>query len=408
MYTYLLVSNVLIQLRRTALWLVQARNGNLKIGSGLYVASAGFSFDAAGIREHTIITRVGTTRTTSLQNFQEAMAAVADGTTVVVHFYNIGDRHNVQVVSVRVNHRWFPMKQWHRNDITGLWDSSNFRDNFGSNSLSQEKALPAKKSDQEVNFKLLKVPEIAAPVGFTLNLSPAANRVIPSLCKVTFNVLHAIDGVHEWHFTGCGLVVCAQRGLVLVDRNTITIGLGEVTVSFATSVEVPARVVFMHPFHNFALVQYDPRNFEPGTIQSAIFGGDSHDDDAIGLKPGDSLEFVGLCRSNTDTCMSQSVRVSEISCVAIPQAHTPRFRAVNEDIVKFEEVLRKCMPCLSNVSLLLGCLQVLSDASLYLFVCSWPLCQSICSLIFIPDRIRLTIAISFYTGHLEKYWWGLY
>lgn len=278
------------------------------------------------------------------------MAAVADGTTVVVHFYNIGDRHNVQVVSVRVNHRWFPMKQWHRNDVTGLWDSMSFNDTLPSDSGAQGKALQAENKSQETTAKLLPVPEVAAPVGFMLNLSPAANRVIPSLCKVTFNVLHAIDGVHEWQFTGCGLVVCAKRGLVLVDRNTITIGLGEVTVSFAASVEVPARIVFMHPFHNFALVQYDPRNFEAGIIQSAVLGGNSNDDDATGLKPGDSLEFVGLCRSNTDTCMSQSVRVSEISCVAIPQASTPRFRAANEDIVKFEEVTRKDMSCLSKHS----------------------------------------------------------
>ena len=330
--------------------LVQARNGNLKIGSGLYVASAGFSFDAAGVKEHSIVARVGTTRTTSLQEFQKAMAAVADGNTVVVRFYNIGDRHNVQVVSVRVNHRWFPMKQWHRNDTTGLWDSINYNDTLASRSESQGLALQSDDGNQEISVKLLPVQEIAAPVGLTLNLSAAANRVIPSLCKVTFNVLHAIDGVHEWHFTGCGLVVCAKRGLVLVDRNTITIGLGEVTVSFAASVEVPARIVFMHPFHNFALVQYDPRNFETGTIQSAVLGGDCSNGDAIGLKPGDSLEFVGLCRSNTDTCMSQAVRVSEISCVAIPQASTPRFRAANEDIVKFEEVTRQYTSCLSKPS----------------------------------------------------------
>ena len=318
----------------------KARNGNVAMGSGLYVASAGFSFDAAGIGQDAVITRVGSTKTTSLLSMRQAMTAVADGATVVVRFYNVGDRHNAQVVTVRVNHRWFPTKQWRRNDATGLWDPTVFNDR-PSSTIQPQRSRKAKHLGQEAAAKLFPP---AAPVGFLLNRSPTANVVIPCLCKVTFNVWHAIDGAHDWHFIGCGLVVCARRGLVLVDRNTVTIGLGEVTVSFAASVDVPARVVFLHPFHNFALVQYDPSRFAPGAIQSAVLGGGGADaaaadgDDDVALKPGDVLEFVGLCRSNTDTCTSQAVRVSEISCVAIAQAKVPRFRAVNEDIIKFDEV----------------------------------------------------------------------
>ncbi len=208
---------------------------------------------------------------------------------------------------MRLNHRWFPVRVWTRNDVTGLWDCANHPAPPG------KAALPP------------------SPVGFLLNRSATANTVIPSLCKVTFNALVALDGLHGWHFTGCGLVVCAARGLVVVDRNTVVCGLGEVTVTFAASVEVPARIVFLHPIHNFAVVQYDPARFEPGHIQTAALCPEP-------LDAGDDVEFVGLARSNTDTCVSQHVHVSEISCINIAQANVPRFRALNEEMAKFDEV----------------------------------------------------------------------
>jgi len=47
-------------------------------------------------------------------------------------------------------------------------------------------------------------------------------------------------------------------GLVLVDRNTVAIGLGDVTLSFgAYPAEARGVVRFMHPLHNFAILSYD-------------------------------------------------------------------------------------------------------------------------------------------------------
>ena len=122
-----------------------------------------------------------------------------------------------------------------------------------------------------------------SPCSFLLNRSEAANRVIPCLCKVSFNVLHAIDGVYEWHFAGAGLVVCAERGLVVTDRNSVVSALGEVNVTFAGSTEAPARVVYLHPIHNVAVIQYDVSRFEAGTIKAASL-------DPTPLEVGDNLE----------------------------------------------------------------------------------------------------------------------
>ena len=111
-------------------------------------------------------------------------------------------------------------------------------------------------------------------------------------------------------------------------------------VTFAASVEVPAKVRFVHPTHNFAIIQYDPAVFrdapEASKPTAALL-------DARELAVGDEFRFVGLCRTNPDQSLSQPVVVTEISCVNIAGAHVPRFRALNEEIAKFDQVLNKSL-----------------------------------------------------------------
>lgn len=62
--------------------------------------------------------------------------------------------------------------------------------------------------------------------------------------------------IHTFLTPGNGLVVhhSATLGLVVVDRNTVPVGPADVNLSFgAHPAELAARVVFLHPLHNFAV-----------------------------------------------------------------------------------------------------------------------------------------------------------
>ena len=53
-------------------------------------------------------------------------------------------------------------------------------------------------------------------------------------------------------------------------------------------------------------VQYDPSRFAPGKIKSASIC-------PLPLAVGDDIEFVGLAKSNTDTCVSQQASLNPFS-----------------------------------------------------------------------------------------------
>ncbi|CAN0579316.1 unnamed protein product, partial [Ectocarpus sp. 12 AP-2014] len=55
-----------------------------------------------------------------------------------------------------------------------------------------------------------------------------------------------------------GVIVDAELGLVVVDRNTVQVSLGDVMLTFNGSEEVAAHPIFSHPTQNFGVVQFDP------------------------------------------------------------------------------------------------------------------------------------------------------
>ena len=50
-----------------------------------------------------------------------------------------------------------------------------------------------------------------------------------------------------------------KLGLVVTDRNTVPVAVGDIMVSFgAHPAEVEAKIRFLHPLHNFTILSYDP------------------------------------------------------------------------------------------------------------------------------------------------------
>jgi hypothetical protein len=100
--------------------------------------------------------------------------------------------------------------------------------------------------------------------------------------------------------------------------------MGDVRLTFAGTVEVPGKVVFIHPLHNLAVVSYDPKSIgdDAGSRRHAAHQG---------VEPGDDVWVVGQRERLED--LSQKTQMASVDVVSFPLSRTLRFRDSNLEAV---------------------------------------------------------------------------
>jgi S1-C subfamily serine protease len=278
----------------------QARHFNVP-ARGVYVANPGYVFGAAAITRGAVIIDLNGRKTNTLQDFEAGIAQLGDGDHATVRFITIDDPNSSELRAIRMDRLWFPARHCDRDDATGVWDCT---------------ALPAGAAPQP--------PAVSSTV-FPHFSDPRMDALAPSLVMVTFDMPYSVSGIIERNYHGTGLVVDAQRGLVVVDRNTVPVSLGDVTVTFAGTVQVPGRVVYIHPLHNYAVVAYDPRLIGSTPVKSAKLLPRE-------LESGELVWVVGL--GGDSQMHARSTAIASIEPVALPLSRTMRFRDSNLETVQ--------------------------------------------------------------------------
>ncbi len=282
----------------------QARNHSVAV-EGLYLASSGYSFTNAGMRRGSVITEldgrpvIHGDPVASLADFEARWAALPNGAKAAVRYFELANPRRELLSAVTVDRLWFPMQRCVRDDATGSWPCT-------------KSPAPPKPAER-----------LPATTHFNADLPRPMRDLAPSLVMVEFDAPFRIDGLHADRFTGAGLVVDAERGLVVVDRETVPIALGDVRLVFAASVEIPGEVAFIHPVHNLAVVSYDPRLIGDTPVRSARLR-------AVALESNDEVWVVGL--SPDHELVSRESRVSTVEAFSLPTTSPPRFRQTNLEV----------------------------------------------------------------------------
>lgn len=139
-----------------------------------------------------------------------------------------------------------------------------------------------------------------------------------------------LDGFPRNRKWGMGVVIDAEKGLVLISRAIVPYDLCDITVTIADSIIVEGKVVFMHPLQNYAIIKYDP-SLVDAPVQSAKLS-TKH------ITQGASTYFVGF-NQNMRIVIAQTT-VTDITAVAIPaNSGAPRYRAVNVDAITVDTSL---------------------------------------------------------------------
>jgi S1-C subfamily serine protease len=225
-----------------------------------------------------------------------AINGLADGERAQLRYVTMDNPQNSIVRSFEMDRVWFPVRRCMRDDETGVWPCRDL-------GPGPEPAPP------KVGHTELKKYD-----------DPRVKAIAPSLVVVTFDLPYTLSGVADRHYYGTGVIVDKERGLVVVDRNTVPIAIGDVTITFAGSLEVKAKVEQLHPLHNLAIVSYDPATINDTAVKAAEFN-------PTDLEPGDDVWVVGI--KGDHQLAHQRSTVSSVGPLNLPLSRTLRFRDSN-------------------------------------------------------------------------------
>jgi pro-apoptotic serine protease NMA111 len=278
----------------------QARHFNLPVG-GVYVANPGYALASAGVPRAALITAVNGKPVERLAAFRAVLDGLGDGDRATVRYTTMDDPNGSVLKSFRMDRRWFPARQCQRDDALGIWPCQD---------------LPAGASPKPVS---------PGSTTFPGNADPLITKLAPSLVHLKFDMPYPVSGITERNYHGTGLIVDAARGLVVTDRNTVPVALGDVRITFAGAIEVPGKVEYVHPLHNLAIVSYDPALIGTTPVKAAKF-------DTSGLRVGQQVTVVGL--DGDGDLKSRATAVASMDPLQLPLSRTMQFRDGNVEVAQ--------------------------------------------------------------------------
>lgn len=275
----------------------QARHLNKGI-EGVYVANPGYVLGNAGLGRGSVIVAVDDQAIETIDDFETALAGLADRDRAAVRFYSFEDSVTTKLQTIIMDRRWFPVQRCRRDDTTGLWPCH-----------ALGPGPPA-------------VPAEPATASFVQHRDRRMQSIAPSLVMVNYDMPYTLSGISERRYYGTGLIVDTEQGLVIVDRNTVPEAMGDVRITFAGELEVVGNVKYIHPTHNIAVVSYDPKLIGDTPVRAAKLN-------TRIPEPGEKLWVIGLYSDNKP--VYQASELASIEPVNLPLSRTMRFREANLD-----------------------------------------------------------------------------
>ncbi len=277
----------------------QAHSLNVPV-RGVYVANPGYVFSTAGIGRGSVIMDFNSVAVKDLDEFQKVLITLPNLVQVPVRYFSLTDPSHSILSIVSIDRRWYPVDRCRRDDATGNWPCT---------ALPPPPAAP---------------PLSPATVSFPRYGDVRMQRLAPSLVFVNFDMPYPIDGVGDTHYIGTGVIVDTAHGLVVVDRDTVPVSMGDVRLTFAGSLEIPARVIYEDPLHDLAVIQYDTTLIGKTPVRAIRFSNRA-------ARVGDTGWVVGL--QSNQVLASQETRVASLDPVMFPPSRDFRFRDTNLEVL---------------------------------------------------------------------------
>ncbi|KAF9127697.1 serine protease [Mortierella sp. 14UC] len=273
---------------------------------GVYVATSGHMLASASAWRKSIIVGVNNIPTPNLDAFVHALSTLPDGARVPIRFYTLQKAFKEKIMIMHVDRHWHKCRMAVRNDKSGLWD-----------------------------FTDLPPPPPSRPYAPATAIYPTINPalhpapvIMPSFVAIDFHLPFLVDGMKATQFYGTGLVVSTNPPLVVCDRDTIPISIGDIFITFANSVIIPGRLVYLHPHYNFVVLTYDGALLANTPVKPATFSQKP-------LTQGDECYLVGV--GTDQSPVIKKTTVSNVGNIGTRECSPPRWRAMNVEGIKVDD-----------------------------------------------------------------------
>lgn len=273
---------------------------------GVYLCDSSGSFTP--LSDGCVIQKVDAKATPDLDTFIEVMKAIPDQTRVVVTYTNLDDPLTPRFTILRIDRYWSSkMSQYVKNDKTGLWELILLAD-----------AIP----------RCPPVPRTASFVQLR-SVPQAIAGITKCIVKVECFVPQYLNGSYYHPRPSVGVVIDAEKGVVLVSRATVPHALCDISITIADSVIVDGEVLFSHPLHHYVLIKYDPL-LVIAPLQSVELSSKA-------VEQGTSLHFVGFKDKNIGGPMYTLTAVTDVCNLQLEaNSERPKVRAINSETIKVD------------------------------------------------------------------------
>ena len=290
----------------------QARHYNRKL-EGVYIADPGYIFSRSGIPAGAVILEADGIAIRNLDDLELLISSLPSGKEMNVRYVRYSDPINEVLRSIEIDHKWFMTERCSLNKEDGFWPCKTIEEIKVSENTK-------KQSTRLIDY-----------------LDTRKNKISASLVHVNFDLPYPLAGIMEKHYYGTGIVVDSEKGLVIVDRNTVPISMGDVKLTFAGSLQIPGRVEYIHPVHNIVLLSYDVDLIGSTPVQNAEFNVEKIDE-------GDQIWLFGL--KSDHQLYTQKTNVSSIDPLMLPSSLS--FRDTNIEVINLTNAPDEIVGVLSD------------------------------------------------------------
>ncbi|GBC06884.1 hypothetical protein RclHR1_07110009 [Rhizophagus clarus] len=275
---------------------------------GPYIAESGYMFSSASALRMSVISSVNNIPTPNLDAFIEAIKTLPDGAKVPLNYYHISNFNREKMTIMHVDRHWHRFKIAVRDDTTGLWN--------------YEKMPPPPSIH---TYK----PTTAQVQILDESLQPAG-KIWSSFVTISFRLAYYVNGIRNAFSYGAGVIVSIEPPLIICDRYVVPTSIGDIFITFANSIIIPGKVIYLHPLYNFVILTYDKTLLGETPIKAVELSDKE-------LVQGDSVYLIGICSDYSPAVKKTTVkRIANIETV---KCFPTRWRAINVEEIRLDDVV---------------------------------------------------------------------